>query len=31
MVDALVDLLTSAHGVEERDIHYDKFTTAVSE
>jgi propane monooxygenase reductase subunit len=31
MVDALVDLLTSAHGVEEPDIHYDKFTTAVSE
>jgi propane monooxygenase reductase subunit len=31
MVDALVEVLTSAHGVEERDIHYDKFTTAVSE
>jgi propane monooxygenase reductase subunit len=31
MVDALVDLLTSAHGVEEGDIYYDKFTTAVSE
>jgi propane monooxygenase reductase subunit len=30
MVDALVDV-ASAHGVEERDIHYDKFTTAVSE
>jgi propane monooxygenase reductase subunit len=31
MVDALVDVLTNAHGVEEGDIHYDKFTTAVSE
>jgi propane monooxygenase reductase subunit len=31
MVDALVDVLTSAHGLEERDIYYDKFTTAVSE
>jgi propane monooxygenase reductase subunit len=31
MVDALVDLLSSAHGVEQGDIHYDKFTTAVSE
>jgi propane monooxygenase reductase subunit len=31
MVDALVDTLTSAHGVEEGDIFYDKFTTAVSE
>jgi propane monooxygenase reductase subunit len=31
MVDALVDVLTSAHGVEDRDIHYDKFTTSVSE
>ena len=29
MVDALVDLLTTAHGVDERDIRYDKFTTAV--
>jgi propane monooxygenase reductase subunit len=31
MIDALVDTLTAAHGVEERDIYYDKFTTAVSE
>jgi NAD(P)H-flavin reductase len=31
MVDALIELLTSAHGVEDRDIHYDKFTTSVSE
>ena len=31
MIDALVDLLTSAHGVQERDIRYDKFTTAVTE
>jgi propane monooxygenase reductase subunit len=31
MVDALVDVLTNAHGVEETDINYDKFTTAVSE
>jgi propane monooxygenase reductase subunit len=31
MVDALVDILTNAHGVEEKDISYDKFTTAVSE
>jgi propane monooxygenase reductase subunit len=31
MVDALVDVLTSAHGVEERDIHFDKFTTAAGE
>jgi propane monooxygenase reductase subunit len=31
MVDALVDVLTSAHSLEEKDIHYDKFTTAVSE
>jgi propane monooxygenase reductase component len=31
MVDALIDLLTAAHGVEDRDIHYDKFTTSVSE
>jgi propane monooxygenase reductase subunit len=31
MVDALVDVLTNAHGVEEGDIHCDKFTTAVSE
>jgi propane monooxygenase reductase subunit len=31
MVDALVGELTSAHGVEESDIYYDKFTTAVSE
>jgi propane monooxygenase reductase subunit len=31
MVDALVDVLTTAHGVEEQDIYYDKFTTAVSE
>jgi propane monooxygenase reductase subunit len=31
MVDALVQELTAAHGVEERDIFYDKFTTAVTE
>jgi propane monooxygenase reductase subunit len=31
MVDALVDVLTNGHGVEEKDISYDKFTTAVSE
>jgi propane monooxygenase reductase subunit len=31
MVDALIELLTSAHGVEDEDIHYDKFTTSVSE
>jgi propane monooxygenase reductase subunit len=31
MVDALVEVLTSAHGLEERDIHYDKFTTAAHE
>ena len=31
MVDALVDVLTNAHSVEEKDINYDKFTTAVSE
>jgi propane monooxygenase reductase component len=31
MVDALVEVLTNAHGVEESDIRYDKFTTAVSE
>jgi propane monooxygenase reductase subunit len=31
MVDALVDVLTNAHGVEESDIRYDKFTTAVTE
>jgi propane monooxygenase reductase subunit len=31
MVDALLELLTSAHGIEDRDIHYDKFTTSVSE
>jgi propane monooxygenase reductase subunit len=31
MVDALVDVLTSTHGVDEQDINYDKFTTAVSE
>jgi propane monooxygenase reductase subunit len=31
MVDALVDVLTNGHGVEEGDIRYDKFTTAVTE
>jgi propane monooxygenase reductase subunit len=31
MVDALVDVLTSVHGVSETDIYYDKFTTAVGE
>ena len=31
MIDALIDTLTSAHGVEEGNIHYDKFTTSVSE
>jgi propane monooxygenase reductase subunit len=31
MVDALVDILTNGHNVEEADINYDKFTTAVSE
>jgi propane monooxygenase reductase subunit len=31
MIDALVDTLTAAHGVEEGDICFDKFTTAVSE
>jgi propane monooxygenase reductase subunit len=31
MVDALVDVLTNAHDVDEQDINYDKFTTAVSE
>jgi propane monooxygenase reductase subunit len=31
MVDALVDVLAAAHGVHANDIHYDKFTTAVSE
>jgi propane monooxygenase reductase subunit len=31
MVDALVDVLTNAHGVSEGDIRYDKFTTAVTE
>jgi propane monooxygenase reductase subunit len=31
MVDALIDVLSNLHGVEERDIHYDKFTTAVTE
>jgi propane monooxygenase reductase component len=31
MIDALVDVLTGAHGVEESDIRYDKFTTAVTE
>jgi propane monooxygenase reductase subunit len=31
MIDALIGKLTSAHGVEEGDIRYDKFTTSVSE
>jgi len=31
MIDALIDELTSAHGVDEGDISYDKFTTSVSE
>jgi propane monooxygenase reductase subunit len=31
MVDALVEELTAVHGVEETDIFYDKFTTAVTE
>lgn len=31
MVDALIEELTTAHGIEERDIHYDKFTTAVTD
>ena len=31
MIDALVEELTSAHGVDESDIAYDKFTTSVSE
>jgi propane monooxygenase reductase subunit len=31
MIDALVDELTTVHGVEESDIAYDKFTTSVSE
>ena len=30
MVDALIELLTTAHGVDEKEIHYDKFTTAVA-
>jgi propane monooxygenase reductase subunit len=28
MVEALVEVLTASHGVEERDVHFDKFTTA---
>ena len=31
MIDALVDVLSGAHGVPDSDIRYDKFTTAVSE
>jgi hypothetical protein len=31
MIDALVDVLTGVHGVDESDIRYDKFTTAVTE
>jgi propane monooxygenase reductase component len=31
MIDALVEELTSVHGLEESDIAYDKFTTSVSE
>ena len=31
MIDALVEELTTVHGVEETDIAYDKFTTSVSE
>jgi propane monooxygenase reductase subunit len=31
MVDALVDVLTRAHRVDQSDIRYDKFTTAVTE
>jgi propane monooxygenase reductase subunit len=30
MIDALVEELTTVHGVEEGDIAYDKFTTSVS-
>jgi propane monooxygenase reductase subunit len=31
MIDALVEEVTAVHGVEERDIAFDKFTTAVGE
>jgi propane monooxygenase reductase subunit len=31
MVDALISDFCTAHGVEEREIHYDKFTTAVED
>jgi propane monooxygenase reductase subunit len=31
MVDALISDFCAAHGVEEREIHYDKFTTAVED
>ena len=30
MIDALVEELTTVHGVDEGDIAYDKFTTSVS-
>ena len=31
MVDALISELSTAHGVDEKEIHYDKFTTAVED
>jgi propane monooxygenase reductase subunit len=31
MIDALVEVLTTVHGMPEVDIRYDKFTTAVTE
>jgi propane monooxygenase reductase subunit len=31
MVDALINELVTVHGIEERTIHYDKFTTAVED
>jgi propane monooxygenase reductase component len=31
MIDALVEELTTVHGVDEKDIAYDKFTTSVGE
>jgi propane monooxygenase reductase subunit len=31
MVDALISEFSTTHGIEEREIHYDKFTTAVND
>ena len=31
MVDALIAEFSTTHGIEEREIHYDKFTTAVGD